>query len=535
MAETKKTQSRLLVMLTALFAALSGLYLLVGGIWLVSIGGSWYYPIAGVGMLATAWLLWRRNAAALWLYAIILLGTMAWGIWEVGFDFWALTPRCDVLVFFGVWLILPFVWRRLSTPSRAGVPALLVSLIITAGLLFWAGFNDPQEINGTLSADSTPAAVNGSQSIPDGDWPAYGRNQEGQRYSPLKQINTDNVHKLKEAWVFRTGDLKLPTDPGEITNEVTPIKVGDTLFLCTAHQHLFAVDAATGKEKWHFDPQLNTNPSFQHVTCRGVSYHEATAANASPDVVADCPRRIILPVNDGRLFAVNADNGKLCESFANKGILNLQTNMPVTTPGMYEPTSPPIVTDKVIVIAGAVTDNFSTREPSGVIRGFDINTGKLLWAFDPGAKDPNAIPADEHHFSLNSPNSWAPASYDAKLDMVYLPMGVTTPDIWGGNRTPEQERYASSIVALNASTGKLVWSYQTVHHDLWDMDLPAQPTLADITVKGETVPVIYAPAKTGNIFVLDRRNGKLVVPAPEKPVPQGCRERRLRDADAAVL
>ncbi|EOW6408022.1 glucose/quinate/shikimate family membrane-bound PQQ-dependent dehydrogenase [Cronobacter sakazakii] len=522
MAETKKTQSRLLVMLTALFAALSGLYLLVGGIWLVSIGGSWYYPIAGVGMLATAWLLWRRNAAALWLYAIILLGTMAWGIWEVGFDFWALTPRCDVLVFFGVWLILPFVWRRLSTPSRAGVPALLVSLIITAGLLFWAGFNDPQEINGTLSADSTPAAVNGSQSIPDGDWPAYGRNQEGQRYSPLKQINTDNVYKLKEAWVFRTGDLKLPTDPGEITNEVTPIKVGDTLFLCTAHQRLFAVDAATGKEKWHFDPQLNTNPSFQHVTCRGVSYHEATAANASPDVVADCPRRIILPVNDGRLFAVNADNGKLCESFANKGILNLQTNMPVTTPGMYEPTSPPIVTDKVIVIAGAVTDNFSTREPSGVIRGFDINTGKLLWAFDPGAKDPNAIPADEHHFSLNSPNSWAPASYDAKLDMVYLPMGVTTPDIWGGNRTPEQERFASSIVALNASTGKLVWSYQTVHHDLWDMDLPAQPTLADITVKGETVPVIYAPAKTGNIFVLDRRNGKLVVPAPEKPVPQGA-------------
>ncbi|HAP81029.1 MAG TPA: membrane-bound PQQ-dependent dehydrogenase, glucose/quinate/shikimate family, partial [Enterobacteriaceae bacterium] len=218
----------------------------------------------------------------------------------------------------------------------------------------------------------------------------------------------------------------------------------------------------------------------------------------------------------------NADNGKLCETFANKGILNLQTNQPVTTPGMYEPTSPPIVTDKVIVIAGAVTDNYSTREPSGVIRGFDVNTGDLLWAFDPGAKDPNAIPADEHHFTLNSPNSWAPAAYDAKLDLVYLPMGVSTPDIWGGNRTPEQERYASSILALNASTGKLAWSYQTVHHDLWDMDMPSQPTLADITDKnGNVVPVIYAPAKTGNIFVLDRRDGKLVVPAPEKPVPQG--------------
>ncbi len=157
-----------------------------------------------------------------------------------------------------------------------------------------------------------------------------------------------------------------------------------------------------------------------------------------------------------------------------------------------------------------------------MIRGFDVNTGELLWAFDPGAKDPNAIPSDEHTFTFNSPNSWAPAAYDAKLDLVYLPMGVTTPDIWGGNRTPEQERYASSILALNATTGKLAWSYQTVHHDLWDMDLPAQPTLADITVNGQKVPVIYAPAKTGNIFVLDRRNGELVVPAPEKPVPQGA-------------
>ncbi|OAT14790.1 PQQ-dependent glucose dehydrogenase [Buttiauxella noackiae ATCC 51607] len=487
----------------------------------MAIGGSWYYPIAGVVMLITAWLLWQRKALALWLYAALLLCTVAWGVWEVGFDFWALTPRLDVLFFFGVWLLLPFVYRHLILPSAGAAPALGAVLAITVVALAWAVFNDPQEINGTLSADAqTPAAA--SSTIPDADWPAYGRNQEGQRYSPLKQINDKNVGQLKEAWSFQTGDVKRPTDPGEITNEVTPIKIRDTLYLCTAHQQLFALDATTGKQKWKFDPRMDTNPSFQHVTCRGVSYHEATADNAAPDVVSDCPRRIILPVNDGRLFAINADNGKLCESFANKGILNLQTNMPVTTPGMYEPTSPPIITDKVIVIAGAVTDNYSTREPSGVIRGFDVNSGKLLWAFDPGAKDPNTIPGDEHHYTINSPNSWAPAAYDAKLDLVYLPMGVTTPDIWGGNRTPEQERYASSIVALNATTGKLAWSYQTVHHDLWDMDMPSQPTLADITVKGETVPVIYAPAKTGNIFVLDRRDGKLVVPAPEKPVPQGA-------------
>jgi quinoprotein glucose dehydrogenase len=520
--KTNNSGSRVIATLTVLFAVLTGLYLLIGGIWLVAIGGSWYYPIAGVVMLITAWLLWQRKALALWIYAALLLCTAAWGVWEVGFDFWALTPRLDVLFFFGVWLILPFVYRNLIIPAAGAAPALGAVLAITVVALAWAVFNDPQEINGTLSADAqTPAAA--SSTIPDADWPAYGRNQEGQRYSPLKQINDKNVGQLKEAWTFQTGDVKRPTDPGEITNEVTPIKIRDTLYLCTAHQQLFALDAATGKQKWKFDPRLDTNPSFQHVTCRGVSYHEATADNASPDVVSDCPRRIILPVNDGRLFAINADNGQLCESFANKGILNLQTNMPVTTPGMYEPTSPPIITDKVIVIAGAVTDNYSTREPSGVIRGFDVNSGKLLWAFDPGAKEPNTIPGDEHHYSLNSPNSWAPAAYDAKLDLVYLPMGVTTPDIWGGNRTPEQERYASSIVALNATTGKLAWSYQTVHHDLWDMDMPSQPTLADISDKnGNLIPVIYAPAKTGNIFVLDRRDGKLVVPAPEKPVPQGA-------------
>ncbi|WP_442865618.1 glucose/quinate/shikimate family membrane-bound PQQ-dependent dehydrogenase [Buttiauxella sp. WJP83] len=519
--KTNNSGSRVIATLTALFAVLTGLYLLIGGIWLVAIGGSWYYPIAGVVMLVTAGLLWQRKALALWLYAALLLCTAVWSVWEVGFDFWALTPRLDVLFFFGVWLLLPFVYRHLIQPATGAAPALGAVLVITVIGLAWAVFNDPQEINGTLKSDELTTTA--SSTIPDADWPAYGRNQEGQRYSPLKQINDKNVGKLEEAWTFQTGDVKRPTDPGEITNEVTPIKIRDTLYLCTAHQQLFALDAATGKQKWKFDPRLDTNPSFQHVTCRGVSYHEATADNASPDVVSDCPRRIILPVNDGRLFAINADNGQLCESFANKGILNLQTNMPVTTPGMYEPTSPPIITDKVIVIAGAVTDNFSTREPSGVIRGFDVNSGKLLWAFDPGAKDPNTIPGDEHHFTLNSPNSWAPAAYDAKLDLVYLPMGVTTPDIWGGNRTPEQERYASSIVALNATTGKLAWSYQTVHHDLWDMDMPSQPTLADISDKnGNLIPVIYAPAKTGNIFVLDRRDGKLVVPAPEKPVPQGA-------------
>lgn len=519
--------------LTVVFAALSGLYLLGGGIWLIVSGGSPYYAIAGFVLLVTAALVQRRKPFALGLYALLLLGTIGWSLWEVGTDFWALTPRLGVLVIFGIWLLLPFVYRRFDMPAKTPAMALAATLIVSGVVLIYAVFNDPQELNGTLSSTGAPAAAATAATIPDGDWPAYGRTQHGTRYSPLKQIDANNVKNLQEAWTFRTGDLKRSTDPGEITSEVTPIKVGDLLYLCSPHQILFALDAATGKEKWRFDPKLKTDPSFQHVTCRGVSYHDLTAADgngngngkaaASQPAPAMCARRIYLPVNNGHLYALDALSGQLCPDFATHGDLDLQAGQPVTTAGQYEPTSPPVITDKVIVIAGAVEDNYSTREPSGVIRGFDVTTGKLLWAFDPGAKDPNAVLGIGEHYSINSPNSWAPSVYDAKLDLVYLPMGVTTPDIWGGNRTPEQERFASGLLALNATTGKLAWFYQTVHHDLWDMDLPAQPTLADITDQsGNVVPVVYAPAKTGNIFVLDRRTGKLVVPAPERPVPQGA-------------
>ncbi|MBP2167443.1 quinoprotein glucose dehydrogenase [Erwinia toletana] len=517
--------SRVLLILTVLFAALSGVYLLVGGIWLAKLGGSLYYIVAGLVMLITAWLLFRRRTVALLLYAIFLLCTTVWSLWEVGSDFWALTPRLDVTFFFGLWIVLPLIWRGLPSGGKLARGALAASLLFTVIVLAYSVFNDPQEINGTLTSDQTAAIEKNAQGIPDGDWPAYGRTQEGTRYSPLNQINDKNVGELKEAWTFRTGDLKTANDPGEITDEVTPIKIRDSLYLCTPHQKLIALDAASGKEKWRFDPQLKTNPTFQHVTCRGVSYHETPAvaeAQAAGTQPALCARRIILPVNDGHLYALDAETGARCAEFGDNGDVNLQANMPNARAGAYEPTSPPVITDKVIVIAGAVTDNYSTREPSGVIRGFDVNSGKLLWAFDTGAKDPNKVPGVDEHYTPNSPNSWAPAAYDAKLDIVYLPIGVATPDIWGGNRTPEMERYATGLLALNATTGKLAWFYQTVHHDLWDMDVPAQPTLADIDDKnGNKVPVVYVPTKTGDIFVLDRRDGKPVTPAPEMQVPQG--------------
>jgi quinoprotein glucose dehydrogenase len=543
---TSQSNSRGVIgVITLLFTALTALYLLIGGAWLLAVGGSAYYVITGVVLLGVTWLLWRRSPAALVLYALVLIGTAIWALFESGPDFWALAPRSGVLVIFGVWLLL-LMNSRLVGDRKLGVASLVIALVAWAGVLVYASFNDPQQVNGTLNA-AAPTSGN-STGIDAADWPAYGRTQEGTRYSPLQQITPENVKNLQVAWTFRTGDMKGPNDPVEITNEVTPIKIGDLLYLCSPHQILFALDAKTGALKWKFDPQLKADPSFQHVTCRGVSYVDLSAsatavapaaatvaiatpasdapavADASrPAATADCTRRIYLPVNDGHLYALDALTGQRCTGFGHNGDLDLQHAQPVTTPGMYEPTSPSIITSKAIVVAGAVEDNFSSREPSGVIRGFDVRTGELLWAFDPGAKDPNHIPGPGEHYTWTSPNSWAPAAYDAKLDIVYLPMGVTTPDIWGGNRTPEQERYASGLLALHASTGELAWFYQTAHHDLWDMDQPSQPTIADITDKdGNRVPVVYAPAKTGNLFVLDRRTGVPVVPAPETPVPQGA-------------
>ncbi|MBF7690223.1 glucose/quinate/shikimate family membrane-bound PQQ-dependent dehydrogenase [Acinetobacter pollinis] len=512
---------------TAFILVVLGLVVLGGGAYLAVLGGSLYYIIAGLMLLASGILLFRRSIASYLVYAVLMLGTTIWGLWEVGSDFWALVPRLDILGVIGVWMLIPAVTNGIQqpkTPSRMTLAATLAFAII---VMVYSIFNDPQEINGEIKT-SQPAQATTTPGVADSDWPAYGRTQDGQRYSPLTQINDKNVQNLKEAWVFRTGDLKTANDPGEITNQVTPIKIGNNMYMCTAHQFLIALDPKTGQEKWRFDPKLKSDVTFQHLTCRGVSYYDenntqefATSLKFKQSSSTQCPRKIILPVNDGRLVAVNADNGKPCTDFGHDGEVDLQKDMPFPYPGGYNPTSPPVVTGTTIIIGGATTDNFSTEEPSGVIRGYDVNTGKLLWVFDTGAQDPNAIPAPGQTFVNNSPNAWAPLSYDEKLDIVYIPTGVGTPDIWGGDRNDLKERYANSVLALNATTGKLVWHFQTTHHDLWDMDVPSQPTLADVKDKdGSVVPAVYVTTKTGSVFVLDRRDGRAIVPITERPVPQ---------------
>jgi len=524
-----KPRSRIIVTITGVVYGMVGLALACGGAWLAALGGSVYYIIAGLGILITGGLLIAGRRSALWVYAAVLIGTLIWAVTEIGFDWWPLAARGDIIFPLGLWLLTPWIVRNLGRGAPPGGKAVTLPLwagVVASVVVLVVGLNSNyHEIYGTVTSVNSGLTPNDAAAQPDEDWRAYGRTDLGQRYSPLTQITPANVKNLKVAWTFRTGDSQGNNDPVETTFEVTPIKVGDTLYLCSQHQRLFAVDAKTGKLRWSYDPKLQDNPTFQHLTCRGVAYHETVPGAVNADgtpAPTECPRTIFLPVNDGRMIALNADTGQPCESFGNHGTLDLQAGMGVKTSGFYEPTSPPVVSDKILVVAGSVIDNYSNEEPSGVIRGFDIHTGKLVWAWDSGAIDENALASPTHNYTNNSPNSWITAAYDAKLGLIYVPMGVQTPDIWGGNRTAVAERYSSALVALDVNTGKRAWFYQTVHHDLWDMDLSSQPTLVDISTAKGVIPAVLQPTKTGNLFVLDRRNGQLIVPAPERPVPQGA-------------
>ncbi|MDB5664868.1 glucose/quinate/shikimate family membrane-bound PQQ-dependent dehydrogenase [Cypionkella sp.] len=527
--------------LGALFAVF-GAILMLGGGWLLALGGSPYYILAGIGFVATGVLLIRKRRAALAVYALTLAGTLIWAIWEIGFDWWQLAPRGGIPVLLGLLLLLPVSYRNLKSGNALEGPArfpmalggVIAASIAVAG---YAMFQDPSAIKGELTKDVVPrlrTALNTGNESGDGEWHQYGRTGFGQRWSPLEQITPANVKDLVLAWQYQTGDVKRPDDVGETTYQVTPIKIGENLYVCTPHNIAISLNAKTGQENWRFDANSGMNPDRQHQTCRGVTWWEtpiAPVANATPEqtalhtvALAECPRRVYLPTADARLIALNADTGKPCSFFGDQGTLRLEVGMEYNPAGYYYSTSPPVATEGKIIVGGAVNDNFSTKSPSGVIRAFDIDSGALLWNWDSGNPDvttPIDAAAGER-YTTNSPNSWSVFSYDETLGLVYLPMGNRVPDQLGYDRTPEVERFSSSIVALDIATGQLRWVRQTVHHDLWDMDVPSQPVLIDLTRDGEVIPALVGPTKQGDIWVLDRRTGEPLSPREEVPAPGGA-------------
>lgn len=526
---------------------LLGFVLLAAGGWLASVGGSWYYALAGLSFAVIGGLMWGRLREAYFLYALFFLASLVWSLWEVGVDWWPLAARLDVPWIIGALMLvlLPRLHpavpdtdpRRLRWSSRPSQALMLVLLAFVVVAVFsWTRDLHAQEgeIPDTAGAPAAGATA-ASDNVPAGEWHAYGRTGFGQRYSPLTQITTQNVSNLSMAWEFRTGDMRgQPGDPKETTFEVTPLKIGQRLFLCTPHQSVLALDATTGKELWRYDPKVQGQLALQHLTCRGLSYQappsaSATAgtaaevaAAASAPASAECPAKLFMPTADARLIALNPDTGKVCQSFGKGGAIDLWAGMPNAQPGAYYSTSPVVVTKRLLIVGGTVLDNASTKEQSGVIRAYDIETGALVWNWDSGNPDVTTpLPAGQK-YTPNSPNSWSVASADEQLGLVYLPMGNQPPDQWGGNRSAAVERYSSSVVALDINTGQVRWVFQTVHHDLWDYDVPAQPVLVDLTVNGQRVPALVQPTKQGELFVLDRRTGAPIHPVREVAVPQGA-------------
>ena len=534
-------KSRYVLTITVIVLGLLGLALFAGGLWLVILGGSPYYFSAGLALLVAAALLQARQATILWWYALFLLATTAWAVAEVRFDWWQLVPRLALWLVIGLWLLTPYITRHLSRPLQTGQAPSVAPLWLGCGVIALVGviacFTDYDNQYGQLPIGETaPSPANASVS---GDWTAYGSTAYGTRYSPLTQITPDNVNKLKVAWTYETGDKPGPDDPTETTSENTPLKVGDTLFLCTPHSQVIALNASNGEERWRYDPKISSPVGFkhfEHMTCRGVSYHDDASYTVAPysdlgvvpqalrvaRVSAICPARVFIPTADARLIALDAATGKPCEDFGNGGTVDLRANIGPFTPGGYYSTSPPAVTRDLVIIGGHVTDNASTNEPSGVVRAFDIHDGHLVWAFDSGNPDKTTPLPEGQVYVRNSPNMWSIFSVDEALGLVYLPMGNQTPDQFGGQRTPEAEKLSAGVVALEIATGRLKWNYQFTHHDLWDMDVGGQPTLVNIKTAYGTVPSLVASTKQGSIYVLDRRTGEPVIPISEVPVPQGA-------------
>ena len=510
-----------MIILTSFVFALIGLFLGGGGVWLITLGGSWYYLLAGIAFLATAILIFLRNPLAFWVYGLTILASLVWALWEVGFDWWQLGTRGGLIVLLGLWMLLPWVRKPLVANARdetvakgAAWPTAIAAAvaIVVAGVSLTT---DPHAISGELPGARNSDAAS-AETVPAGEWHAYGRSEKGQRYSPLDQINTDNVANLELAWQARTGDMKVPNDVVETTYENTPLMVNDTLYVCTPHSWAMAFDAKTGEQKWKFDPKVPVDGNRQHQTCRGVTYYD------DPDIAEGqrCKQRIYLPTSDARLIALNAADGTVCESFADNGTLHLEQNMPYKTQGYYYSTSAPLAINGKIVVGGSVNDNYSTDSPSGVIRAYDIDTGELLWNFDSGNPTQTEPIGPDETYTKNSPNSWSVMSGDSDLGLIYAPMGNRTPDQLGMNRSPSEEKYSSGILALDAETGEPAWFFQGVHHDLWDMDAPAQPALLNLTIDGEDVPALVAATKQGEIFVLNRQTGEPVLPVEEVPAPQ---------------
>jgi quinoprotein glucose dehydrogenase len=347
-------------------------------------------------------------------------------------------------------------------------------------------------------------------------WPEYAGAPGGGKFSEATQITPKNVHHLEVAWTHHSGDVRLPSKDGlpQSSFQTTPILVDDTLIFCSAFNRIIALDAETGRERWSFDPEIEVDGLF-HLACRGAS-HWRDETRAEDEA---CRDRILMGTLDSRLLALDVRDGQPCRDFGDAGEVDLTLGIGDLTPTLYGVTSPPAIIANNAIVGSYVVDNYSTDVPGGVVRAFDVRTGALNWAWDPVPPDAIALP--DGTYRRTTANAWSVFSVDRDRNLVFVPTGNAGPDIYGGDRQGA-DHYSSSVIALDASSGELVWQFQTVHHDLWDYDVPAQPTLFDFTADGKTIPALVQSTKMGHLFFLNRETGEPIFPVEERPVPQGA-------------
>lgn len=504
------------VRIVAALLGLIGLVLAIGGAWLAFIGGSPYYLLAGLGLCAAAFFLFKGRLLGVTIYAAVFVATLFWALWEVGLHGWALVPRVvgPLVLFFVVLALVPAISasrtaRQLALGGLVGALALVIAGGI--GVAMSARAPEPRPLPPAQLAMTEPSLW------PVGaDWPAYGGTYSARRYSPHSEITPDNVRRLERAWVAHTRDLPSERAKNKYGAETTPLKVGDSLYLCSAKNILISLDPATGRERWRYDPKVADDWIPYTAACRGVAYYAVPGA----DPAEACASRIIEGTLDGRIIAVDARTGVPCAGFGRNGQVDIKLGMGPVFPGMVSITSPPTIVRSVIVTGHQVLDGQRNDAPSGVIQGFDAVTGEQRWAWDLERETSEAATPDVT-YTRGTPNMWTIASGDEALGHVYLPMGNSAVDYWSSDRSAQENFYATSLVALDVTTGRPAWRFQTVHMDVWDYDLGSQATLVDFPSPAGMVPALVLPSKQGDIYVLDRRTGQPLTGVEERPVPQG--------------
>lgn len=368
----------------------------------------------------------------------------------------------------------------------------------------------------TIALALVPSARLAAQRPITSEWPAYGGDPAGHRFSGFAQITRANVGGLRLAWAYRTGDLMNAS--GRF--EATPLLVDGTLYVSTPLARVVALDPATGVERWTFDPRLDLTGDYGDMANRGV----ATWLDRRVGAGGRCRRRIYVATVDARLIALDGGSGAPCADFGTQGTVDLRRDLLNAPAYQYEygVTSPPTVVGDLVIVGSAVSDNQRTDAPNGVIRAYDARTGVERWSWDPIPRTAGTPGYDTwqglHAHQTGAANAWTVFSADTARDLVFVPVGSASPDFYGGERLG-QNLYANSVVALRASTGRVVWSFQVVHHDLWDYDVPAQPVAFTLHRDGRDLPALAVATKMGHLFILDRTTGTPLVPVEERPVP----------------